>query len=150
MSAEPQAERPAGNEPMSDAGITLLLEGEGAAEAGRELVRLVAAFAEGAEARAMPPEEAPDEVRRVIDPVSVAALIVSIPAAVLAVINVVERIEKRRRAARLIEEGRRLRGAKAVQAFVVMPDGGPRRLDDLTPDQLLDLVAELRRRAKAG
>jgi hypothetical protein len=143
MSIEPQPG-------VSEAGITLLLQGEGAAEASQELVRLVGAFAGGAVARVVPPEEAPEEVRRVIDPVSAAALVVSIPAAVLAVIDVVERIEKRRRAARLIEEGRRLRGAKAVQAFVVMPDGGPKRLDDLTPDQLLDLVAELRRRAKAG
>ena len=127
--------------------ITLLLEGEGAGAAGEELVRLVAGFEGGAAARVVAVEEAPDEVRRVLDPVAlaaVAAVFVAVPAAVLAVVDVVERIEKRRRAARLVEEGRRLSAEKRVQAFVVMADGSPRRLEELSADELLDLVAALR------
>jgi hypothetical protein len=130
--------------------ITLLVEGEGAAGAGEELVQLVAGFEGGAAARVVAIEEAPDAVRRVIDPVALAAVVVALPAAVLAVVDVVERIEKRRRAARLIAEGKRLRAEKRVQAFVLMADGSPRRLEELSADELLDLVAALRGRAAGG
>ncbi len=107
---------------MSEAGITLLVEGEGAAGAGEELVRLVAGFEGGAAARVLAIEEAPDEVRRVIDPVAPAAVVVALPAAVLAVVDIVERIEKRRRAARLVAEGQAAEGGK--KGAGVRPDGG--------------------------
>jgi hypothetical protein len=59
--------------------------------------------------------------------------------------DIADRIDKRRRATRLIEEGRRLREGEAVEAFVLMSEGSPKRLEDLAPD-LLDLVAEMRMR----
>jgi hypothetical protein len=69
---------------------------------------------------------------------------------VLTVMDIADRIEKRRRAARLIEEERRLGEAKAVQAFVLLPDGSLKRLQDFTPDELLDLVAQLRMGSEPG
>jgi len=129
---------------MGEARITVLLQGESATEAGQEFERLIATFDEGAEVQVVPPEEASDEVRRALDPISLLTLILAIPSAVLATMDIADRIEKRRRATRLIEEGRRLHEGKNVQTFVLMPDGSPKRLEGLTPDQLLDLVAKVR------
>lgn len=133
---------------MSEARITIVLQGERASGAGQEFTRLISTFDEGGEVQVVPLEEASDEVRRVLDPISVATLVFAIPSAVLAVMDIADRIEKRRRAMRLIEEGQRLREDKEVEAFVLMPDGSPKRLEDLTSDQLLDLVAEMRTRSE--
>jgi hypothetical protein len=135
---------------MSEARITFVLQGDGATEAGHEFERLIATFDKGMEVQVVPFEEASDELRRALDPISLLTLILAIPSAALAVLDIADRIEKRRRATRLIEAGRRLCEGKKVQAFVLMPDGSPKRLQDLTPDQLLDLVAEVRTGSKFG
>ena len=50
----------------------------------------------------------PEMARKILDPIALAALIVSIPGAVLAVSDLVDRIRKRRKAHAVIEVARRL------------------------------------------
>nr|WP_152891741.1 hypothetical protein [Streptomyces adustus] len=75
-----------------------------------------------------------------VDPVAVASLVVSIPSAMLAVADITDRIHKRRRASELIERAQQLRDQQAA-ARLVRED---RSIDlaTLTPDQLLDLIAD--------
>jgi hypothetical protein len=77
---------------------------------------------------------------KVIDPVSVAALVVSIPSAALAVLDLADRIHKRRRAKELIDHAQQL----AAQQITVclMSHSRPVELTTLAPDQLLDLLAD--------
>ncbi|MEV7287093.1 hypothetical protein AB0O01_21420 [Streptomyces sp. NPDC093252] len=72
-----------------------------------------------------------------IDPVALTSLIVSIPSAMLAVADITDRIRKRRRAGELIEHAQQ---AQAQARLVI----GDRSIDlaTLTPDQLLDLIAD--------
>jgi hypothetical protein len=77
---------------------------------------------------------------RVIDPVSLAALIVSLPSATLAVADLVDRIRKRRRAEELIDRARRLAAQRV--SVVVLAQGAPVVISGLGPDELLDLLAE--------
>ncbi|MFJ3673732.1 hypothetical protein ACIPSE_45545 [Streptomyces sp. NPDC090106] len=74
-----------------------------------------------------------------VDPVAVASLIVSVPSAMLAVADITDRILKRRRAGELIEHARQL-NAQQTTVRLVHED---RTIDlaTLTPDQLLDLIA---------
>jgi hypothetical protein len=81
-----------------------------------------------------------DREERVIDPVSLTALVVSIPSAALAVLDLADRIRKRRRAKGLIDHTRQL-AARHVSVYV-MGQHAPIEISALDPDQLLDLLAD--------
>lgn len=72
-----------------------------------------------------------------VDPVALAALIVSIPSAALAVTDLADRIRKRRRAQDLIDKIRN--DLDGNTTLTLITDDGPRDLSELNPDQLLDL-----------
>jgi hypothetical protein len=95
---------------------------------------------EEAPAKSLEAAEAARNDDKVIDPVSVAALVLSIPSAALAVADLADRIHKRRRAKELIDHARQL----AAQQVTVrlMSQSRPLDLTALAPDQLLDLLAD--------
>ena len=80
-----------------------------------------------------------DENRRAIDPVSVAAAVLSIPSAALAVADLADRIRKRRRASELIGHAQQLAGQHVTVR--VISQGHTVELRTIDPDQLLDLLA---------
>ncbi|MER7488304.1 hypothetical protein ABTY20_20800 [Streptomyces sp. NPDC126497] len=86
------------------------------------------------------PGPAPGPETKGVDPVAVTSLIVSVPSAMLAVADIADRIRKRRRAGELIERARQLRTQQGAARLVC----GDRSVDlaTLTPDQLLDLIAD--------
>ncbi len=77
---------------------------------------------------------------KVIDPISLATLMLSIPPAALAVLDLADRIHKRRRATELIDHAQQL----ATQHVTVrlITQSRTVELRTLTPDQLLDLADE--------
>lgn len=75
-----------------------------------------------------------------IDPVSVTALVLSIPSATLAVADPADRIQKRRRAEELIDYANEL-ADQQVTAYIVSEDR-PIDLTAASPDQLLGLAAD--------
>ena len=77
---------------------------------------------------------------KVIDPVSLATLVLSIPPAALAVLDLADRIHKRRRATELIDYAQQL----ATQHVTVHPITQNRAVElrTLTPDQLPELAGE--------
>ena len=77
---------------------------------------------------------------KAIDPVSVASLVLSLPSAALAVLDLADRIRKRRRADELIDHARQL-AARQVSIYLIT-QGRAVELSTLTPDQLLDLQAD--------
>ena len=77
---------------------------------------------------------------KVIDPVSVAALVISIPSAALAIFDLADRIHKRHRAKELIDHAQQL-AAQHVTVRLIS-QSRPVELTTLTPDQLLDLLAD--------
>jgi len=76
---------------------------------------------------------------KVIDPISLTALVLSIPSAALAVLDLADRIKKRRRAKELIDHAQRL--ADEQVSVLVLSRSGPVDLTTLDPDQLLDVQA---------
>jgi hypothetical protein len=78
-----------------------------------------------------------DSARKLVDPVSLAALIISIPGALLAVNDLAERISKRRRAADLASNSPK--PDTTARAYLIV-DGQLLALDTVEPDQLLDLA----------
>jgi hypothetical protein len=77
---------------------------------------------------------------KVIDPVSLAALVVSIPSTALAVLDLADRIHKRRRAKELIDHARQLAAQQVT--VCLMSHSRPVELTTLAPDQLLDLLTD--------
>jgi hypothetical protein len=77
---------------------------------------------------------------KVIDPVSLAALVVSIPSAALAVLDLADRIQKRRRAKELIDHAQQLAAQQVT--ICLMSHGRADELTTLAPDQLLDLLTD--------
>ena len=117
--------------------LELILNGTDAEGAARDLAEVLA----DANPRLAPrPLDTPAAVpHRTIDPVAVSALVLSIPAALLAVLDLADRVGKRRRAKRLIESAARIRIERRVEVMTITADGA-RPLADLDPDLLLDLV----------
>lgn len=76
---------------------------------------------------------------KIIDAVSLTALAVSLPSAALAVVDLADRIRKRRRAQELIDHARQL--AAQNTAVFLMVQQCPVEITALDPDQLLDLLA---------
>ena len=74
-----------------------------------------------------------------IDPAAVATLVLSIPPAALSVLDLADRIGKRRRAQELIDHAQHLT-SQNVTTTVTTGDHTA-ELSTLTPDQLLDLAA---------
>lgn len=81
-----------------------------------------------------------DDHNKVIDPVSLATLLVSIPSAALAVTDLADRIRKRRRAKELIDQAQQL--ADQQVTICVTSRSRTVELRTLDPDQLLDLLAD--------
>jgi hypothetical protein len=77
---------------------------------------------------------------KVIDPLSLTALVLSVPSAALAVVDLADRIRKRRRAQELIGHARQL-AAQQVTTCVVT-EHRKIELADLDPDHLLELLAD--------
>ncbi len=75
-----------------------------------------------------------------IDPIAVSALVLSLPSVAVAALDLADRIRKRRRADELIEHARNL-AARQV-AVRLLARRRPVELSSLTPDELLDLLAE--------
>lgn len=116
--------------------LRLVVSGERAAEAADELER---ELGPGTTIERFSPARLPEVQRRAIDPISFAALILSIPSAVLAAMDLADRIAKRRRAKALLDTAERLRVEKKVETYVVTIEG-PTPLRDLSPDALLELA----------
>jgi hypothetical protein len=76
---------------------------------------------------------------KVVDPVAVATLVTSIPSAALAVLDLADRIQKRRRAKELIDHAQQL--ADQHVTVSVRSQSRTVELRTLDPDQLLDLMA---------
>jgi hypothetical protein len=87
---------------------------------------------------ALPAAAIHDENRKAIDPVSVAAAVLSIPSAALAVADLADRIRKRRRASELIDHARQL--ADQHVSVRVISHGHTAELRTMAPDQLLELL----------
>jgi hypothetical protein len=81
-----------------------------------------------------------DHDGKAIDPVSLTALILSIPSTALAVSDLADRIRKRHRAQELIDHAQHL-AALQVTIYLRSPDRTI-ELTTLTPDQVLDLADE--------
>ncbi|MFF4270440.1 hypothetical protein [Streptomyces sp. NPDC001536] len=107
--------------------------------AGKSIAALTASWG-------YPPEPAPtaepatNPDTKGVDPVAVTSLLVSIPSAMLAVADIADRIRKRRRASELIERAQQLSAQQATVRLVC--EDRSVDLAALTPDQLLDLVAD--------
>ena len=89
---------------------------------------------------AVPAATSQDEYSKAIDPASVAAVVLSIPSAALAVVDLADRIRKRRRASELIDHGQQL--ADQHVSVLVISHGHTTELRTMTPDQLLELADE--------
>jgi len=124
--------------------LELLLRGPGAEAAADELQALLGDQAAGPGAgptvTRRPAGPTDSGLSKSVDPLPVAALVLAIPSAVLAVWDLGSRIAARRKAGRLIEQAQRLRIERGTESFVLTLEG-PRALDTLDPDRLLELAA---------
>lgn len=81
----------------------------------------------------------PSSESKGIDPIAVATLVLSIPSAALSVLDLANRVGKRRRAQELIDHAQHLTTQNVTITLIM--DNRTAELSALTPDQLLDLAA---------
>ena len=119
--------------------LIFVLSGDAETLVGDAFKNVLTSFEPGLGVTPMPPTEVPALAHKALDPVALTTLIFSIPSAVLAIIDIADRIEKRRRAQRLIDEAKRLRAESKVEVQIVVGTT-PEALAELTPDALLDIA----------
>jgi hypothetical protein len=119
--------------------IRLLVAGANPGPAAADVAAAVQEFAPGTEITTQPVAEADDEVRRAVDPIALASLILAIPGAILAVLSLADRIRKRRDAQTLLDQVKRIEVTHRVRVYVISEQGS-KSLDQMNADQLLDLV----------
>jgi hypothetical protein len=126
--------------------MIIQLEGAtaGDAEAARrslqELARSWGQDLTKATARTAPATRTGPDEGKAIDPVSLATLVVSLPSAALAALDLADRIRKRRRAEELIDHARH-QATQQVNIYLIS-QGCPVELSTLTSDQLLDQITD--------
>ena len=96
--------------------------------------------------RRLPPAPPAEDGRKAVDPLALTAVILALPPAILAVVDLADRIAKRRKAQALIATAHRLHADHQTQTFITAADGTRHPLDQLTPDQLLDIANQLKRK----
>jgi hypothetical protein len=121
--------------------LQFLVSGPNAEQAARTLARL-AWEGEGAgpepQIRLAPPSRKASD--KVVDPVSVATLIVALPPAILSVVDLVDRLHKRVRAKKLINAALHAEQQSHAIISIISVDDTAHPLSGLTADQLLELA----------
>jgi hypothetical protein len=125
------------------ADLQIIIAGQEVESAAKTLSSLLMEGETSAAVSRIEPSALPEVTRRIIDPISIGALILAIPGAILAVMDITDRIRKRKKAQSLIEMTKRLKSENDVQTSIVMVDGSLRSLDQLTADGLLELGDQL-------
>ncbi|MEO1018354.1 MAG: hypothetical protein AAFY56_11755 [Pseudomonadota bacterium] len=120
-------------------GLQLLVAGDQADVAAAELRAFLNEIDPDRKTNVVALSAADDALRRKVDPIAVAALILSIPPAVLAVIDLADRIAKRQRAAQIIERAKEIEIEKSVKVRIVTQDG-TKGLGQVTIDELLEIA----------
>lgn len=131
--------------------LTFLLAGA-RAEAAAAPLGAVLAEGEAVTVFTRPAATLPESVRKTIDPVALAGLILAVPGAVLAVLQGIEqatellqRRAKRLKAQALLDEAARLRTETGTEVYLLLPDGTPRPLAALDADEVLDIAMRVER-----
>lgn len=119
--------------------LKVLIRGDASDEGARALECLWVSFGDEANIQRETLDDLPEDARKAIDPISLTALILSIPPAALAVWDLADRIKKRQRAQKLIDEATRLQIEMKVETYL-LTFKGPKLLSDMTADQVVDLA----------
>ena len=134
--------------------LTFLLAGARAKDAAAPL-GAVLTEGESVTVSSRPATTLPESVRKMVDPVALAGLILAVPSAVLAVAQIVgqatdllERRAKRRKAQALLDEAKRLTAETGVETYLLLSDGTPRPLAALDADEVLEIAARVERDGK--
>lgn len=123
--------------------LDLMLRGTQIEAAAAELEAALSAGGAPVSFPRRPVEPMAETPHRAVDPVTVGltALMLSIPSVLLTVLNLADRIGKRKKAQALVETAQRLQIELKVQVVLVTPEG-ERPLETLTADQLLELASQ--------
>jgi hypothetical protein len=129
------------------ANLHVVIQGAEAEKAAEKLKAILSEPGEGESIAQIQSSELAEETRKVIDPLTLIGVILSIPSAVLASMDLVDRIRKRKRAQALIDKAKQVSIETGVQLSIVTMQGAARRLDNFTADELLDEAVKLNKLA---
>ena len=128
---------------MVQPGIEFQFHGEGRDALARELSDLLSNEFDGWPQHTTNKTIAPVGEQK-SDPVAIAALIIAVPAAVLATWDLAQRIQVKQKIDRLISWAKRKESeAPETQMTIHLPGGAVVRLDQVKPESILDVLAVL-------
>ncbi len=124
------------------ADLRIVVDGDDAERAANELSAILAEGESSAVIARSPVSALPPvATRKVVDPISLAAMVLAIPGAVLATADLADRIRKRRKAERLVAAARRLQHER-VTVSVIAPNGVLRPMEGLEADTVLEIAQQ--------
>jgi hypothetical protein len=120
--------------------LRIAIDGDDAEAVAQELTAILA---DGASSDSItrsvevPPH---NQTTKVLDPVAVLGVILAVPSSVLAVGDIVDRIQKRKKAGELVSAAKRSCREKRVSIAITAPDGTTFSLDQLEVDRVLEIA----------
>jgi hypothetical protein len=122
--------------------LRIIIDGNAANEAADELTAILREDEECVVVSRSAASAVPDGTHKTVDPTALVSVILAIPSAVLAVMDLADRLRKRGKAQKLTAAANRLRHEKRVTITVVGPDGTTWSLDRLEADTVLEIAQQ--------
>ena len=129
---------------MSDRAFEFSIQGDQSGSTNQELSTLLQdVFTDWPLQKTTKPVESPGEARTRTDPVTVAALVLAVPGAILATWDLAQRIELKKKVERLIDWARRKKKENPTLVITLTLSGiRVKYLDRTEPEEILDALAE--------
>ncbi len=122
--------------------LRIIVDGDAANEAADQLTAILREGEEPGVVSRSVASAVPDGTHKTVDPIALVGVILAIPSAVLAVMDLADRLRKRGKAQKLTAAANRLRREKRVTITVVAPDGTTWSLDRLEADTVLEIAQQ--------
>ena len=129
---------------MSDKAFEFSIQGDQSGSTNQELSTLLQeVFTDWPLQKTNKPIESPGEARTRTDPLTVAALVLAVPGAILATWDLAQRIELKKKVERLIDWARRKKKENPTLVITLTLSGiRVKYLDRTEPEEILDALAE--------
>ena len=128
---------------MSDAGFQFYFAGAQAKDAANDFVKIIEQEF-GVKPKPVTPNTSVDQTTKGVEPLALTAVILTIPPALLAAIDLVDRIKKKKQLDTVLQKTQKIQKTKTeLKIHILTPKGTKIEIHSVTSAELLDAASEV-------